>query len=352
MTRFRRYFWRSVSVLLVVALVVAPIAWWWITSQPDFRLRRALEAVERDDMKSADRAAVQFEADGYKDYAHFLRGKMHFHDQKIPAALAELNQIDDKGDLRVEAVVVVGRCYMALQDPVQAERAFMFVITQKPDNVEAHKGLASVYFDQGAYMRSIQHAEEWGKLAPRDGRPHRFVGFIYRNLHMHEQALGPYQEALNRDLAAHVVEEVRLELAECQIKRGEFAEALEVLSKSSPPLNQTAANLTMQAECERGLARPAETLAALEKALRADEGYPPALSLRAAMYMDDGNATKAAELLEGVIRVSPYDFAARDRLAGAYTALGKKDKAEAQRQKVKEMQKLFDEEEKLSQQLL
>jgi tetratricopeptide (TPR) repeat protein len=351
MSRFRYYFRRSLYVLLAGVVLAAPFAWWWITSRPEYRLKRALEAVERDDLQTAERAALQFEADGYKDYAHLLRGKMLLHEENFPAALAQLDQIEDKGNLRLEATIIVGRCYLGLRDPFQAERSFKFVSNEKPDHVEAHKGLATAYFQQGAYVRAIQHAEQWAKLTPRDGKPHRFIGFFYRDLEMCEQAIPAYQEALKRDLAAHVAEEVRLELAECQIKRGEWEDALETLAQSEPPAGAAARKLTLEAECARALARTEEARETADRALRVNAKFVPALRLRAAMHLDDGEPAKAADLLERAIAIDPHDLAARDRLAQAYLGLGKKEQAESQRRQLQEMQKLFADMDKINQQL-
>ena len=67
MNWYRSYFWRGLAVTLAIGLVGGLAWWWWATSRPEYRLRRALEAVERDDLKTADRVALEFEADGRAD---------------------------------------------------------------------------------------------------------------------------------------------------------------------------------------------------------------------------------------------------------------------------------------------
>ena len=64
------------------------------------------------------------------------------------------------------AAALSGRCQLELGNSVEAERAFRFVLDQKKDHVDVHRGLATVYFDHGAHMRAIEHAEEWAKLEP------------------------------------------------------------------------------------------------------------------------------------------------------------------------------------------
>src|SRR5262249_8657289 len=163
------------------------------------------------------------------------------------------------------------------------------------------------------YMRAIQHNEKWAALAPRDGRPQRWIGFIYRDLEMSEQAIPYYEEALKRDLAPNVAEEVRLELAECQIKRGEYASALKTLEQGPPRRGGLPKNPPPPPEAERALARPADATASVEQALTLSRDFGPALRLRASIHIDALAFDKAVPLLERAVKADPFDFTAHDR---------------------------------------
>src|SRR5207253_310568 len=119
-----------------------------------------------------------------QDHAQLLRGEIWLQDKDYGRALAELNQIRDQGKLRVEAAALTGRCQLELKVPHQAERAYLFVLEHQPDHLDAHRGLAALYYDQGAFMRAVKHCEDWARLSPKEGRPHRFMGVIYSQLEL------------------------------------------------------------------------------------------------------------------------------------------------------------------------
>src|SRR5262249_25377747 len=239
--------------------------------------------------------------------------------------------------------------------PLQAERALLFVLERKPDHLGAHRDLAALYYDQWALMRAVKHCEDWARLSPRDGRPLRFMGYIYRHLELHEDAVSSYRAALRLELDDTMRQLVRVELAESLIQRGEFKEALETLQECQPPALQKvpadvvkaaidsflARKWTLTAECRRGMGQGAEALNSLAKAFAADADFPDALRLRANMHLDAGEFQAAAQLLDRGLPVNNHDFAALDRRAQAYAGLGKTAEAERQRVRLKETQKLL-----------
>src|SRR5262249_4069757 len=147
------------------------------------------------------------------------------------------------------AAAVSGRCLLQLGETHQAERAFLFVLAQQPTNPDAHRGLAAVYFDQGALKRAAKHCEEWANLAPGDGRPCRFLALILKDLDHKSEAVAAYREALRRDLSDNVTQEVRVELAEMLTKTGAYAEALATLDRCDALAAQNPKVMTLRAEC-------------------------------------------------------------------------------------------------------
>src|SRR5207245_1514296 len=114
--------------------------WWWHqTGDPDYRLRQGQRALEKDDDEAAERLLLLLEADGHKDHAHLLRGQKLVRDGHYARALAELNQIRDQGDLRLDAAALSGRCLLELERPRQAVAAYQFVLKQRPDHLDAHR---------------------------------------------------------------------------------------------------------------------------------------------------------------------------------------------------------------------
>src|SRR5438067_1060207 len=79
-----------------------------------------------------------------------------------------------------------------------------------------------------------------GKRDPTDGKPFDLMGTIYKDLDHHQEALEAFAEALRRyevlprrELPTERLQEVRTDLADTLIQRGQYARALEVLEDAT-----------------------------------------------------------------------------------------------------------------------
>src|SRR5215470_16136814 len=102
-----RRFWP----VLVVSLVGGAALWWWhYTTRPDYRLRRGLEALKRNDLDAAEHQALRLEASGAVDAARLLSGQILMAQARTvdPAqaralwaqALVLFDRIEDQGEIR------------------------------------------------------------------------------------------------------------------------------------------------------------------------------------------------------------------------------------------------------------
>jgi len=210
-----------------------------------------------------------------------------------------------------------------------------FVLSKQPDNVEAHRGLAVLYHDQGALGQALRHLQKVADLVPHDGRPLRLMGLIYKDMERFSEAVPSYEEALRRDLPAHNREQapaaVRKELAECLVRQNQFDKALEVLQQFEPLPEDVPAVEALRGECLWGRERDQEARTVLDQAL---VNYPNSLELlrvRGKIYLEDGNFPKAVELLENALRLDRHDHVCRYQLGQAYEKLGRKAEAEEQK---------------------
>jgi Flp pilus assembly protein TadD len=220
----------------------------------------------------------------------------------------------------------------------EAEQAFRFVLSEQPDHTDAHRCLAAIYYDQGAWLAAVQHLREVARLDPEDGRPFRFMGLIYKDLDQPNLAVPSYRDALKRRLTDVVGEEVQDELAECLVLQAHYAEALEILEQRSP-LGTALPKLTaLRAECLWGLGRATEAEPLLDQALQEHPRSPELLRVRAKTLLAVGKSAAAATLLERVLEIDPNDFKSRHQLAQAYEGLGRRAEAAEQRQRVKQTQ--------------
>jgi tetratricopeptide (TPR) repeat protein len=331
MQRFRGFALRVLLLAAVLGSVGAAGAWWHHTTQPDYRLLRGQEALRRGDWDEAERFVLRLEAAGEKDRAHLLRGELYLHQRDYNRAVGEYNQLADQGALRVEAAALYGKWFLLeLKRPVEAERFLRLVVAERPDHVDAHRGLATIYYDQGAWVPAVLHLLAWGNLDPNDGRPYRFMGLIYRDLDQPEQAVQSYREALRRQLKEHVADEVREELAECLVAQSHYAEALGLLEGNARAREEPRL-LALRADCLWNLGRTAEALALLRPALASHPQAPELLRLRANMHLQAREPEAAAALLERAVALDGHDHASRYQLGLAYESLGRRAEAAEQR---------------------
>jgi tetratricopeptide (TPR) repeat protein len=340
-----------VSVVLAAALGLA--GWnYYRTTRPDYRLRAGREALRRGDLTRGRELAVQLETSGHPDPAHFLRAEALYRQARayveaedLPSAtpllreaLDELDQIRDEGELRVESEAVAGQCQLYLQNLRAAEAAFLFVLARRPDHVDAHRGLAALYYDLGALARAVGHLERVAELDSADSRPHRLMGLIFKDLDQRNRAIDCYQEALRRGLRGERTGEARLELAEVLVKQARYAEGLEALAGDEDLATSPARLLAVRAECLMGLRETAEARRLLDEGLVAEPRAAALLLLRSRLHLDAGNFEAAAALLERAMDSDPHDPVSRHQLGKAYAGLGRLREADEQQRRSQQIQ--------------
>jgi tetratricopeptide (TPR) repeat protein len=328
--------WCGFAVALV-AVAAGGAAWWYHVTRPEYRWQRGQEALRQNDWLGVEDVARRFDASGDADRACLLRGEALYRQRLYPASIAELNKVRDEGLLRLQAAAIQGQCFLGLHRLQEAERVFTFVVDQQPDYADAHRGLAAVHYDLGNLSRAVQHLEEVARLDLRDGRPHRQIGLIWKDLSKHVDAAAAYQEALRRDLKPAIRQEVRLELAEELVRLRDYPAALQTLDDPEADQPESAVALALRGQCLWGLSRVEEARALLDKALGRYPSDSCLLRLRAQIHLADQQPALAAALLEKAVKRDPQDHLSRYQLALAYSQQNRAEDAAAQQEQVKEI---------------
>jgi tetratricopeptide (TPR) repeat protein len=331
-----RRLWLVLARCFVLAMLLGLLGlggvFWYQSTRPEHLLRRGQQFLAQHDMDQAERMAARLDAGGHKDHAHLLRCELFFHLHDYAKAVDEFNQIQDQGDLLVEASALCGQWFLLeLHRPVEAERFLRFVVSRRPDHVDAHRGLATLYYDQRAWVPAVLHLLRWADLDPRDGRAHRFMGLIYKDLDQLSPAIASYEEALRRKLADAVVEEVKEELAECLVAQSQYERALKLLEGCAEQPDSAAKLMALRAECLWGLGRDSEAQTLLDRALVAHPRAPDLLRLRAKLHLHANEPQAAIRLLQRAVEIDQHDYAGRYQLAQAYQAIGRTADAVEQR---------------------
>ncbi len=352
--RPRRILTYLVGLPLLLGLLAAVLAlcglarWghasWYFHAAADYRLHYGQQELRAGNLDRVEQIAANLQDDGYLDQAALLRGEALFRQGKAlvesgqpqPAvgrladAVREFNKIHDQGEIRIEAAALSGQCLLYLKQPREAERALRFVLHERPDHVDAHRALAAIYFDQGALMAAVQHLKRVAELDDADGRPHRLMGLIYKDLEDYGTAIDCYRRALGRELRGQSPDKVQMELAECLSKQNGWAEALALLVQCDPSPEDAPTVAALRAECLRGLGRVTEAGAVLDQALAAFPDDVVLLRQRAIVHLAAKEPMAAVRLLQQALDLDRHDYTSLYQLGLGYRMLGRATEAEQQ----------------------
>jgi tetratricopeptide (TPR) repeat protein len=324
----RRRAWLS-FFLLSVGLVLAGFVAvrWYQTSRPDYRLERGRAAVREADFAAAEEMVRRLETAGHTDHAHLLQAAIHLELGRPNDAAGEIERIKST-DLLVEGALLHGEWLIRHGvGPAEAAKDFLFVLSKRPDNLVAHRGLATIHYDQGAWALAVVHLLRWAELDPSDGRHYRFIGRIYYEGDHFALAILAYRKALRANLAEATVQNVKEELAECLVKQSLYSEALPVLEECGPRADTVPALIALRADSLAGVGKTAEAEALLDKALQRHPHAIELLRVRGKLLTSAQKPAEAAKLLEQVLAHDPHDTTSRYQLTLAYELLDRRDEA-------------------------
>src|SRR5437764_893461 len=87
---------------------------------------------------------------------------------------------------------------------INAAEVLRALLKRHPDNKDAHRFLSVIYIDLNSPSEAIKHLEEWARLDPTNGLPHRWIGFFRRDNNQVSEAIDGYEQALKRQLTPQV----------------------------------------------------------------------------------------------------------------------------------------------------
>ncbi|HEV3259547.1 MAG TPA: tetratricopeptide repeat protein [Gemmataceae bacterium] len=262
--------------------------------------------------------------------------------KELRRALAEFAQIRDEGALGLDATLVAAKCLMQLEQKRSAAEGLNAVLARYPDHLEAHRLLAAIYIDLNSPGNAITHLRAWARQDPNSGLPYRWIGFFEKDSSATgTSAIEAYREALKRELSPRLRARVVEELAAVLMGQdGRFQEALEVLDQCPDEFKNTPVVLTLRTECLTSLGKDREAAELLDQIVRHHPDTPHVLWLRAKAYVDEKRSRDALPLLEKAVRLDPHDYQSQVSLAGVYEQLGDKVKARQHRRVAEETHKV------------
>jgi len=333
----------SILAIGIVGLsIIAGAVWLWKTTRPAYRLSAGQKAARSGDYPGAERYAELLDQNSKHDEAALLRGESMFLQGQHRQAMGWYQRISPKrNDLQTQAAIWVAQIYLGQKNPRAASESLFAVLRQNSDSLDAHRLLASIYYDQGDFSLALPHLKEVSRLDPTDYRPYRLTGLILKDIEEEDDAIAAYRNALKLmppGSDPSVDADVRIELAECLLKRFRDAEVLDALKNID-----TSPAITLRFESLTALGRSDEANALLKKSLQRLPYDHLLLRLRAEQARLAGDFAGAAADFERVLAADPFDHKAHYQLALAYEGMKQPEKAKRHHAKQEEIRKTLQE---------
>jgi tetratricopeptide (TPR) repeat protein len=315
-------------VRLAVVMTAILVCWYFFfTSSPNPRkdYELALEAIDQGDFQRANGIADNFEASQESDWTHLLRGRIYFEQNSFSKAMKEFKKIRCEGFIRTEGVMFSGLTLLRLDLLRDATAAFNFVLKEDPDRIDAHRHLASIYYNQGAEDEALFHLNQVMRLDPNDGRPHSLTGLILSQREMYKEAVEEFRKGLTKDLPSNMKVEIRLLLGEALVKSFRFEEALDAIegiidvrASVSRAACYTARNQFEKAHTE------------VDPWIEQFPKHGDLLRRKGLIFLAQNQFQDAIRWLSESVRIEPFDYRGQYQLAQAYAGSGLEKEAAEQ----------------------
>ncbi|HVX12528.1 MAG TPA: tetratricopeptide repeat protein [Pirellulales bacterium] len=187
-----------------------------------------------------------------------------------------------------------------------------------PGEVEAHRWLGAIYYDIGLADQAMQELQYVARRERANAGVHHLMGLILRERGEYAAAAEAYRESLTRQPNRPEATETRIDLGGCLLKMHQYDEVLAAIADcpDSPEV------LLMRADCYAGQGKINLAMETVDAVLALDAENPSALSVKAAILRAEGDVKTAIPLLAHAVALRPNDYALRYRLVSAYREAG------------------------------
>jgi tetratricopeptide (TPR) repeat protein len=300
-----------------------------------------LKALAANDIPGATQAAEALDGiPAYVSHKLYLTAALALRQGDVKAALENAIAASENPDIAVDANVLAGEAAYKVGAAGNAKLYWEASLRSDPECVPAHQWLGALYYDLGAMDAAILHLSTVARLVPTDARPDRLMGLMNHDYERPEVAIPHYQESLRRAPNQPSANDIRLEMAGCQIKLREFTAALATLEKCKPSPEKGI--LTARCMLNIGELEEARHIAIeLLNGPNTQSSFFDALQINAEIALADGKIDDAIALLRNATEVDPFDHGARTQLAQVLGRSGQTEAAREQTQRAEELQKLW-----------
>jgi len=196
---------------------------------------QGLTALEQKNYPEVRRIISQLEKEQPpSEFADLLQATFQLRGNSPQNALRTLLALNLSGPLRQDILLLSGEAFYRAGQLADARQALSTLLAEAPDSVDAHRWLASTWYDLGANIPAIHHLTEVTRLAPDDYRPHWLMGVMYRDFENFPEAIRHLQAAWERNPPPEVHDLVGIYLSRSLQADHQYTTALEFLRQCQP----------------------------------------------------------------------------------------------------------------------
>ena len=212
---------RIIATRIALTIAIAAAASAWIMrggprADPQQRFEQAVQAARSEDWSTVTTITRDLATrPEFESHTALLLGLRLAADGHFESALRSFKRATDNPETVLPALVGAGRTLYLLQRYRESIAVLQKAVALDAEHDEAHRFLASAYYDIGAMDDAQRVLDAIIRFAPDDFRAYRFKAMILHDFELYDEALIQWNAALDR---------AQLDpkfLAYCQLRKGE-----------------------------------------------------------------------------------------------------------------------------------
>ena len=345
---------KKISLIAIVGVGLAVLGGYFYWRQlsdppPEDLFQSGLISLEAGDYETVRKTVKKLRGEsGFEKERELLQVGLLVRTGKSAYALERLKSLPPEGEYAPLIYQFAGEALYQENQLPPALFCMKKLLELEPENEEAHRWLAAIYYDLGSLHLALVHIDQVVKLAPEDYRPFRLRAVIQTDFEQYSAAIDDYRRALELELPKKLVPAVKMEFANALLKQKKHGDVLELLKDE----DSTAEVWLTRSIAYRGMGKLRNARNALTEAEKLDPDNPLVWKQSALLHVDQNEPAQAKKLFDGYLLQNPHDVEILYQQALVEKGLGNDAESVKLMQRKNNSQKLFEEMTALSKKIL
>jgi tetratricopeptide (TPR) repeat protein len=344
------------GLLLTIAIGAAATTWLVRVgsfADPQLRFEQAVLAARSEDWSTVTTIALELaKRPEFESHTALLLGLRLAADGHFESSLKSFKRATDNAETTLPALVGAGRTLYLLQRYRESIAVLRKAVALDAQHDEAHRFLASAYYDIGAMNDAQKVLDAIIRFAPDDFRAYRMQAMILHDFELYDEALVQWNSAIDRATKfPEFLAYCQLRKGECLIRLRRYDEACVTLADVSLDATSRATDEIPEADfAAQVFAARAEACLAIRhfdesarfaaESLARSSGNVSATLTAVRLAEEQKQYDKAIQLLKAAIERHPHDAQLHGRMADILASLGQSDESNIARSRSAELMAL------------